>query len=259
VDRRFAPDEDAMRPERHRARRLRHAVDQPAELRDACTDRFVERRARRHRETRDEILLAAREVLLERGATDLSLREIARRAGFSPGALYKYFDSKDDMVKALADRAMGALLEARGAVTTEMPPDERAVEIAMAYLEFARHNPEDVAVVTMHESVAVGPHSAEHERLEETVLGVFREGAASGIFRLAAPEDAEFMTYGAWALAQGLATLEQRQRPTTAARLRKQQRRLLWAFVNGLKSEPPAPPATEPAPQAQARPGGEGS
>jgi hypothetical protein len=49
------------------------------------------------------------------------------------------------------------------------------------------------------------------------------------------------MTYGAWALAQGLATLEQRQRPTTAARLRSRQRRLLQAFVNGLKSEWSAP------------------
>jgi len=240
-----------MRTERHRARRLRHAGDQPAELRDALADRFVERRARRHRETRDEILLAAREVLLERGATDLSLREIARRAGFSPGALYKYFDSKDDMVKALADRAMGALLEALAAVPTELAPDERAVEIGLAYLEFARHNPEDVAVVTMHESVAVGPHSSEHEQLEDTVLSVFRD-----LFSMPQPEDAEFMTYGAWALAQGLATLEQRQRPATAARLRKQQRRLLWAFVNGLKGETP-PPETRPAPQVEAQAGGD--
>jgi hypothetical protein len=89
------------------------------------------------------------------------------------------------------------------------------------------------------------------------VLSVFREGAASGLFSMPDPEDAEFMTYGAWALAQGLATLEQRQRPATAARLRKQQRRLLWAFVNGLKSETP-PPATRPAPRTEARhPGGD--
>jgi len=253
-----------MRPDHHRARRLRHAGEQAAEalpgsraeLRDALADRFVERRARRHRETRDEILLAAREVLLERGANDLSLREIARRAGFSPGALYKYFDSKDDMVKALADRAMGALLEALAAVPTTLAPDERAVEIGVAYLEFARHNPEDVAVVTMHESVAVGPHSTEHEQLEDTVLSVFREGAASGVFSMASPEEAEFMTYGAWALAQGLATLEQRQRPATAARLRKQQRRLLWAFVNGLKSDAPAPPSADAASRIAAPPQG---
>ena len=204
-------------------------------------DRLGDRRERRHRETRDEILSAAREVLLERGAADLSLREIARRAGFSPGALYKYFDNKDDLVKALADRAMGTLLEALAAVPGELPPDERAVEIGLAYLEFARHNPEDVAIVTMHESVAVGPHSPEHEQLEQTVLGVFREGAERGVFRMPTPDDAEFMTYGAWALVQGLATLEQRQRPATAARLRAHQRRLLQAYVNGLKSEWSAP------------------
>ena len=200
-------------------------------------DRLVERRARRRRETRDDILLAAREVLLERGAADLSLREIARRAGFSPGALYKYFDSKDDLVKALADRAMKALLDVLVRVRADLPPDERAVELGLAYLEFARHNPEDVAVITMHESVAVGPHSPEHDQLEETLLGVFREGAAAGLFELPAADDAATMCYGAWALALGLATLEQRQRPTTAAKLRAQQGRLLRAFVEGLKCE----------------------
>ena len=209
-----------MRSEHH-GHRLRHAGDHEsdaraekrAESRAARAQHHMERRARRHSETRDEIMLAAREVLLERGAADLSLREIARRAGYSPAALYKYFDSKDDVVKALADSAMGALLEAFAAVPAGTPPDERAVEIGLAYLEFARHNPEDVAIITMHESVAVGPQSAEHEQLEETVLGVFREGAASGVFSMPTPDDAEFMTYGAWALAQGLATLEQRQRP----------------------------------------------
>jgi AcrR family transcriptional regulator len=233
-----------MRADHHRTRRLHHRRGEPDDglvVDRPLADRLVDRRARRHRETRDEILLAAREVLLERGAADLSLREIARRAGFSPGALYKYFDSKDDVVKALADHAMGALLEAFAGVPVDLPPDERAVELGMAYLEFARHNPEDVAIVTMHESVAVGPHSREHEQLEETVLNVFREGAAAGVFTMPTQEDADFMTYGAWALAQGLATLEQRQRPETAARLRARQRRLLQAFVNGLKSEWSAP------------------
>ena len=120
-------------------------------------------------------------MLLERGAADLSLREIARRAGYSAGALYKYFDSKDDVVKALADRAMGALIEALAAVPTDLPADERAVEIGLAYLEFARHNPEDVAIVTLHESVRSLRFRAS-TTLEETVLGVFREGAAIGVF-----------------------------------------------------------------------------
>ena len=106
-----------MRADHHRARRLTTTTVTASTA--PATDRFVERRERRHRETRDDILIAAREVLLERGAADLSLREIARRAGYSAGALYKYFDNKDDVVKALADRAMGALLEAFATVPAE--------------------------------------------------------------------------------------------------------------------------------------------
>jgi AcrR family transcriptional regulator len=218
-----------MREERHRDRRRDHRPDVAA--------RHTARRERRHRETHDEILAAAREVLLERGAADLSLREIARRAGFSPGALYKYFDSKDDVIRALADKAMGTLLTAFERVPADLPAAERAVELGMAFLEYARHNPEDVAVITLHESMPEAPLSHEHAGVEQTVVGVFRQGAAEGVFILPTPEDADFMAYGAWALVQGLATLEQRQRPAIAARLRAKQRRLLQAYVNGLKSD----------------------
>ncbi len=226
------------RGDHHRACRDHHRV----ELGDGlAAERLARRRERRHSETRDDILVAAREVLLERGAADLSLREIARRAGFSAGALYKYFDSKDDVVKALADSAMGALMDAFSRVPAGLSVEERAVELGLAYLEFARHNPEDVAVVTLHESVHAIPVTGEHRHVEETVIGVFREGAAQGVFSMRAPEDAEFMAYGAWALVQGLATLEQRQRPEGAGRLRASQRRILQAFINGLKSDWSAP------------------
>jgi AcrR family transcriptional regulator len=210
------------REQRHAARRERHAT----------------RRERRHSETRDEILVAAREVLLERGAADLSLREIARRAEFSPGALYKYFDSKDDVIKALADNAMGALLADFAKVPADLPPEERALELGMTYLEFARRNPEDVGVIALHEST---PHplplTDEHRTMEEVVVGVFRDGVAGGVFTLADGEDPDFMAYGAWALVQGLATFEQQQRPDVADRVRSKQRQLLRVYINGLKTD----------------------
>jgi len=196
------------------------------------------RRVRRHSETREEILEAAREVLLERGAADLSLREIARRAEFSPGALYKYFDNKDDVIKALADKAMGALLLAFGAVPADLLPDERALEMGMAYLEFARHNPEDVAVIALHESTLHAlPLTDEHRAMEEVVVGVFTDGVAQGVFTLAEGEEPDYMAYGAWALVQGLATFEQQQRPVVADKLRQRQRQLLRVYINGLKTD----------------------
>lgn len=213
-------------------------------------EEHVERRRRRHEErrgeTRDDILAAAREVLLERGATDLSLREIARRAGYSPGALYKYFKDKGDLVGVLADGAMSALAGAFETVPEGLSPDERAVEIGMAYLDFARSHPEDVELIAVNEAaIHAQPSSPEHERVEEVVIGVMRDGARSGVFRLPV-EDADYAAFGAWAYVRGLASFERRQGSELARKLRSKQRQLLNVYVNGLKTGWPAsadPPA----------------
>jgi AcrR family transcriptional regulator len=211
--------------ERHAGRRAEHH------------ERREQRRERRRSQTREDILAAAREVLLERGAADLSLREIARRADFSPAALYKYFDNKDDVIKALADSAMAALLEAFAAAPADLSPDRRAVELGLAYIAFARENPEDVGVIDMHEStVHAHPGTPEHLALEGAVIGVFRDGIDAGVFTGAA-EDAEIMAYGAWALVQGLARFERQQRPELAGKVRARQRELLTIYVNGLKTD----------------------
>ena len=49
----------------------------------------------------------------------------------------------------------------------------------MAYLEFARSNPQDVAIIVRHDLAAHdGVPSAEHRDLEEAVNGVFRDGGS---------------------------------------------------------------------------------
>ena len=217
----------------HRSRReLRH------ELRHAVLAQHgLTHRERRRVQTREEILQAAREVFAEGGAVDFSLAEIARRLGFTPAALYKYFDSKDDLVKALAERAMANLSEALSRVPPALPPDERVVEMGMAYLAFARANPHDIALVALHESLQM-THAGGHAGLEELVMGVFREGAAQGVFPASSDEDVELMVYGAWSLVHGMAVLLERQPPQVARQMRPaRQRQLLQAFVTGLKAD----------------------
>jgi len=121
-------------------------------------------------------------------------------------------------------------------VPTTLPPDERAVELGMAYLEFARTNPEDVDIIGLHGPVHANPPSAEHLFMEDTVVGVFREGAALGVFSLSGEDEAEVTAFGAWALVQGLAQFEQRQRPELAARVSSHHRRIIHSSVDGLKS-----------------------
>jgi AcrR family transcriptional regulator len=68
-------------------------------------------RDRRRRETRDALLDSAYAGFCEHGYAKASLDAIAARAGFTKGALYAHFASKDDLFLAVA-RERTALLEA---------------------------------------------------------------------------------------------------------------------------------------------------
>jgi AcrR family transcriptional regulator len=61
----------------------------------------TERRVRERRRRQQEILEAARQVLLARGLEAATMDEVAERAELSKGALYLYFTSKDELVTAL--------------------------------------------------------------------------------------------------------------------------------------------------------------
>ena len=47
------------------------------------------------------VLDAARAVFAEVGVSGANIREIAKRAGYTPGAIYSYFDSKEAIYAAL--------------------------------------------------------------------------------------------------------------------------------------------------------------
>lgn len=65
---------------------------------------------RRRELTRTHLLDAAAEAFLERGFTGASLDEIARMAGFSKGAVYSNFKSKEDLFLALVEQRMEAMV-----------------------------------------------------------------------------------------------------------------------------------------------------
>ena len=68
-------------------------------------------RQRRQRETRQALLEAAYQSFCELGYADCSLERIASRAGFTKGALYGHFSSKEELFLVLAEARTGSLLE----------------------------------------------------------------------------------------------------------------------------------------------------
>ena len=87
---------------------------------------------------RSLVLDAAREAFLELGLEGASLREIARRAGYTPGAIYTYFASKEEIYGALLGESLDRLERAVRAA----PPTVQAR--ARAVFDFYLQHPRDL-------------------------------------------------------------------------------------------------------------------
>lgn len=76
----------------------------------------------RREKTRDRLLDAALSVFAERGVQAAAVEEICERAGFTRGAFYSNFESKDDLCLALMQRTgERALVGARETLATIAP------------------------------------------------------------------------------------------------------------------------------------------
>ena len=91
------------------------------------------------------VLDAARAVFEEQGIEGASIREIARRAGYTPGAIYSYFDSKEAIYGALLAESLDRL---NAAVACAQPEDARAASLlkakALGWFGFYAENPREL-------------------------------------------------------------------------------------------------------------------
>jgi AcrR family transcriptional regulator len=95
---------------------------------------------RRRQQTRDHLLAAAAQVFADRGFYGASLDEVAAVAGFTKGAVYSNFESKEALFLALFkanyDREMKALRETL--VASDVPPEFRLSDFVALIREQTR-------------------------------------------------------------------------------------------------------------------------
>lgn len=96
-----------------------------------------------HGDLRETLLDAAEALLAQRGASALSLRDVARGAGVSHAAPYHHFAGLPELLAALAERSFRQLGAAMQAGVDAHPADarEQLLAIAAAYVDFARRRP----------------------------------------------------------------------------------------------------------------------
>ena len=161
-----------------------------------------------HGNLRAALLESAERTLSQSGASELSLRELARQVGVSHAAPRRHFADRQALLDALAEDGFERLGESlRDAMTAAGDEfDARLLAFAHAYVHFATRH---AALLELMFSVKHRPGAADSlrasaDRAFEAPLALITEGQAKGEVVAGEPERVATV---AWAALQGLAAM----------------------------------------------------
>jgi AcrR family transcriptional regulator len=133
------------------------------------TERLTRKQRQEH--TRRCLLEAAGRVFARRGLAQASVDEVAADAGFTKGAVYANFGSKEELFLAMLDARFAARLEELDRVLrTDAPPEAQARE---AGREFVAHLAGDTEWQRLFFEAAL--HASRHEAFREKLQGRYAE------------------------------------------------------------------------------------
>lgn len=171
------------------------------------------RRERGRQEMRSTILSAAAAIFEKEGIDGLTIRAVAQAVGYSPGAMYEYFDSKEAILTALyfggAD-GLGGFCER---AVTALPPDATAVEgivaLGHAYRTYALDHPDLYRLVFggFKKPPRIRPDDCDDDDSDgfDTLGEIVARGIATGELKDLPPA---FIAVTAWAGVHGFVSLE---------------------------------------------------
>jgi AcrR family transcriptional regulator len=164
-----------------------------------------------HGDLRRVLIDAALKLAEQGGPEAVSVREAARRAGVSPGAPFRHFESRAALMTAVAEEAQRRFrteIEAALKETRARDPLLRFRAFGLAYLRWAMKNPAHFEIISSgrhfdHDgAAAVSRDNAELIALTEQMLG---EASAAGSLR---PADLKAVLIAGRALVYGFARMK---------------------------------------------------
>jgi AcrR family transcriptional regulator len=158
-----------------------------------------------HGDLKAALIDGATELIAERGVRGFSLAELSRRAGVTVAAPYRHFAGREDLLAAVAVRALREFRTALAEQVSEAdPPATRLAAMTRAYVRFAAEHRAEFSVVF---GVGLDKKSRypELRAAYEDVERMLEEPVAE--LCAADPEAAETLADAVEAVAHGYATL----------------------------------------------------
>ena len=126
-----------------------------------------ERRAREKEQLRRQILSAARELFVNEGYENVSMRKIADKIEYSPTTIYLYFKDKADLLDSACQATLLDLLNTLELLNRDKSdPVETLRKSGKAYVEFGLKYPQDYKL-----TFVVRPQFQKGLGLEEGTVG----------------------------------------------------------------------------------------
>lgn len=161
-----------------------------------------------HGALREALLQATLELIETDGIGAVSLRQVARAAGVSPGAPYHHFPDRAALLTALSDEGFRLLAAAlTQASATKTTPTEGLEAILNAYVDFAKANPAYFRLMFRPELTK--PHKGDSgaeagEAAFDVLVNTVDECLAARVMR---PDDKNVLAITLWSLVHGYASL----------------------------------------------------
>jgi AcrR family transcriptional regulator len=157
---------------------------------------------------RAQLAVAARSVLLERGAVGLRVKDVAERAGLSSSSVLYYYPDLDDLLLDVSKAAMSRYAERRAAQTRRL--GDPAAQLRLAIGLGVPTGPDDEESRLLYELDALTGSSRLFATLSASFFDrqvalyerILERGADAGAFTLGA--EAETIARGLVALEDGL-------------------------------------------------------
>lgn len=153
------------------------------------TDSHTEKPSYHHGNLVEALLAAAVALIEEKGVETLSVREVAKKAGVSPGAPFRHFPSKTALLTAVAEQAMARLSEAVAQELSRLgsaDPLSAIHAMGRTYLQWALANPTHFQVISSRSLIDF--HGSRklvdsNEALRRTAVRLFEQARESGHLR----------------------------------------------------------------------------
>jgi AcrR family transcriptional regulator len=169
------------------------------------------KRAYHHGNLIDALITAAVELIEAKGVEKLSLRDVSKRIGVSPGAPFRHFKSKAELLTAVAGQSMSRLTEAVEkalTVCTDDDPIARLTAIGHGYLDWALGNPTHFQIISSRTLIDFHGSKTlvqQNEDIRQLMLEIVAKGQTVGRIRNdASPHE---VVVNARAFAYGLARM----------------------------------------------------